>query len=115
VIVLNDRILAEGVAALLKTAGEDATAFTSTTLALSALENAGSIEVLISGLEFPAGQPNGISLANLARARRPNIRIAFVGPEELAQYTAGLGQLISLPASAGKLAGVALALLKQDQ
>jgi CheY-like chemotaxis protein len=115
VIVLDDRALAAGVTALLRTAGEDATAFTSTTLALSALEKAASVEVLIAGLNFPAGQPNGVSLANLVRARRPDIRIAFVGPEDLAQFTAGLGQLVPLPASAGKLAGLALSLLKQDQ
>lgn len=114
VIALSDRTLGDSVTAMLRTAGADVTAFTNTTLALSALERAVSVEVLITGLDFPAGQPNGVSLANLARARRPEIKTVFVGSEDLASFTAGLGQFVAQPVSAGRLAGVALALLNQD-
>jgi DNA-binding NarL/FixJ family response regulator len=111
VIAIRDRTLADGVTGLLKAAGGDVMAFASSTLALSAIEKAVSVEVLVVGLDFPAGQPNGVSLANLARARRPEIKVVFVGTEDLAEYTSGIGQFVPLPVSAGKLAGVALALL----
>ena len=39
--------------------------------ALSALENADRADVLITRLTFPPGNPNGVSLALMARAKRP--------------------------------------------
>jgi len=41
--------------------------------ALSALENADRADVLITRLTFPPGNPNGVSLALMARAKRPSI------------------------------------------
>jgi hypothetical protein len=63
--------------------------------ALAALEVAAIAEVLIMCANFPkASDPNGISLALLARTRRPDIKVVFLAPPELARYGDGIGALL---------------------
>ncbi len=72
-------------------------------VALDALEGAALIELLIASLDFPVGKPNGVSLALMARNRRPEMKVIFVGSPDYAQYSAGLGDIIPTPASASEI------------
>ena len=57
--------------------GHDTAAFSVTMSALDALDAASSCEVLITRVQFPPGQPHGVSLALMARNKRPGIKILF--------------------------------------
>jgi CheY-like chemotaxis protein len=67
VVVHNDPAFIERVVTALTIAGCDVAAFTNTMQAIEALEAAQHIEVLITRVLFPMGQPNGVALARMAR------------------------------------------------
>jgi hypothetical protein len=52
-------------------------------LVFDALTDADRIELLITSVNFAAGQPNGVSLARMARMRRPGLTVLFIGEAEL--------------------------------
>lgn len=97
VAVLEQPGLADQVVEKLSAAGHDAAALPDPMVALNALEGAVRIEVLVTGLDHGPNRPNGISLALLARSKRPGIRVLFVGDGSLAHYAAGLGDFLSEP------------------
>ena len=97
VAVLDQPGVADEVVARLTTAGYDAAALPDPMAALNALEGAVRIEVLVTGLDHGPNKPNGISLALMARSKRPGIRVLFVGDGELAHYAAGLGEFLAEP------------------
>jgi DNA-binding NtrC family response regulator len=95
VLVHADREFLTTAEAALRTAGLGVAAFSSSLAALAALEVAAIAEVLITCANFPkASDPNGISLALLARTRRPDIKVIFHVPQELARYGDGIGALL---------------------
>jgi DNA-binding NtrC family response regulator len=67
--------------------------------ALDILERPGRIDVLITRVAFPAGQPNGISLARMARLKRSGIEVIFAGRAENGRHTDGLGAFLATPLS----------------
>ena len=80
--------------------------------AVNALEQAASIELLITSVHFPPGQPNGISLALMLRNRRPTVKILFVGPLDTDRLVGGLGALVPTPATAEAIVDRAKAMLE---
>ena len=62
VVVHDDPVFGEATLAALCDAGHDVVAFQDTMSALDAREVAQPIELLITRLQFPAGQPNRVSL-----------------------------------------------------
>ena len=56
----------------LRAAGYDVIAFADSMSALNALKGALRVEVLITRVLFPEGQPNGVSLGLMARLDRPS-------------------------------------------
>ena len=76
VFVHADREFLATAEAALRTAGLGVAAFPSSMAALAALEVAAIGDVLITCADFPkASDPNGISLALVARTRRPDIKV----------------------------------------
>jgi hypothetical protein len=71
--------------------------FTDPVQALTALEIARNITFLITRLQFDDRQPVGLSLARLARAARPQVRVVFTGPPEHRQHAMGIGEFIPEP------------------
>ena len=69
VVVHDDQEFIDGTMAALVAAGHDVRAFTDTMSALKALERAQRVEVLVTPVVFPPGQPNGVSLALIARTQ----------------------------------------------
>jgi DNA-binding NtrC family response regulator len=73
VVVHDDPDFREGAVTALAAAGYDIAVFTGSMEALGAFEVAERIELLITGVVFPEGTPNGVSLARMAKMRKPGI------------------------------------------
>src|ERR1700733_9740059 len=85
-------------------AGHDVRAFTDTMSALKALERAQRVEVLVTRVVFPAGQPNGVSLALIAKLKRPGVKVLFAAEHETREHTEGLGEFLPAPADSLEIA-----------
>ena len=103
VVVLNEPEIAEEAASALRAQGQDALALADSMTALELLERAERLEVLVTGVDFAPGKPNGIALGRMARLKRPGIRVLFVGPADLEELADGLGAFMSSPATAPQL------------
>jgi DNA-binding NtrC family response regulator len=88
IIAHDDSEFVDTMVTALRLAGLDVLGFASSMSALEALEAAQRIEVLITRVRFPEGQQNGISLALMARMKRPAIKVLFVAAPD----TEGVGQ-----------------------
>ena len=62
--------------------------------ALFALEMAQRVEVLITCVLFPEGQPNGVALGLMARTKRPGIKVLFVERPDTQVHTDGVGEFL---------------------
>ena len=78
----------------LRAAGYDVIAFADSMSALTALEAAHRVEVLITRVLFPEGQPNGVSLGLMARLKRPGLKVLYVARPDTQEHTEGLGEFL---------------------
>lgn len=100
IIVHDDPEFLAGACRALKDDGHDSViGFSDSMAALSALRAAKTVDVLITGTEFPPGKPNGISLALLTKRLRPAVKILFVAPPEHQEHADGLGEFLPSPIS----------------
>ena len=97
VIVHDEPDFADSLTTALRSAGHDVATFTDPTAGLDALDEAHRVEVLITRVAFPPGKPNGVSLARMARYKRPGIRVVFAALPELEKHTDGLGEFMPMP------------------
>jgi hypothetical protein len=104
IVVVHDD--ASFTAAVLEKLGPNVAWFTDPTVALTALETARKITFLITRLQFADGQPIGLSLARLARAAKPDVRVVFTGKPQHRGFARGLGEFIPEPVEATHLAMV---------
>ncbi|HEX4113542.1 MAG TPA: hypothetical protein VH020_13500 [Stellaceae bacterium] len=112
VVVHDDPEFLQSVCNALQFDGHDSVAGLSDSLmALSALEVAESVDLLITGMHFPQGKPNGISLALIARRMRPNVKILFAAPPEDQKHADGLGEFLPAPVSIPYLIAIVRGLL----
>jgi DNA-binding response OmpR family regulator len=87
----------------LRAAGYDVASFTDPMLALDALDEARTVELLITRIILPAGKPDGLALSRMARLRRPQIHILLMATAEAKHLTRGWGEYLPLPATAEEL------------
>jgi DNA-binding NtrC family response regulator len=113
VIMVHDspRFVEEAVAAL-RLAGLDVVTFADPNEALTALENA-RFDILITRVRFAPGRPNGVSLAQMARLKRPGIKVLFTVAPENVEYTEGLGEFVSAPIDIPQLVAMVAKLASQ--
>jgi len=97
VVVHDDPEFAEQVVSALAGLGHDAVAFTDPMKALEALDDPKKIELLITRVRFQPGKPNGVSLARMARQKRPRIKVLFTALPEFAELVDGVGEFMPLP------------------
>lgn len=98
IVVVHDApYFAEEIATVLRAKGRDVAAFTDPMSALSALESAEKIQLLAARAEFQPGKPNGVSLALMARLKRPGILTLLTGPQEIAHHAEGIGEFLPAP------------------
>ena len=74
--------------------------------ALWALETAERVAFLVTRVQFADRQPIGLSLARMARATRPEVRVIFTGGPNHREFTRGLGEFIPEPVSVSNVAVV---------
>jgi hypothetical protein len=116
VVVLDEPGFAEKAADELKAAGYYAIALPDSMAAVDAVqEQCKSMELLITCPEFQPGKPTGISVARMARYRRRDIKALFIGPDNLAQFTADLGAYLTPPVTVQQVVEEAVHLLNSDE
>ena len=108
VLVHDDKAFLEEVAAAFAAVGHDIATFERS---MTALEAAQSVDVLITRLNFPAGNPNGVSLARVTRNSRPGIKVFFFGPAQMQEYTDGVGDFLPYPITVSELVEMVAKLL----
>ena len=79
----------------LRAAGYDVIAFADSMSGLTALEAAHRVEVLITRVLFPEGQPNGVSLGLMARLKRPGLKVLYVARPGYQEHTEGVGEVLA--------------------
>jgi hypothetical protein len=111
VVVLDDLDFAAQAVGGLAAQNYEAIALPDPLAALDALESPVRVEVLITCTIHAEGQPNGVSLALMARSKRPDVKIIFVGTPEQARYTDGLGTFLVSPTTVETMVETAVSLL----
>jgi len=82
--------------------------------ALTTLDNATRIELLVTCPEFAPGQPNGVALTLMARSKRPGIKTLFVGAKEFLPFTEGLGSFMASPVTVPQIVDAVTRMLLPD-
>jgi DNA-binding NtrC family response regulator len=101
VVVHDDPTFLNYVVSALQGADYDAFGYTETMAALDALETAEHVEVLITRITFPEGTPHGVSLALMARIKRPGLKVLFVVRPEMIHHAQRVGEILVMPVTAG--------------
>jgi DNA-binding NtrC family response regulator len=99
VVVQDDVVFLAAIEAALRAEGHDVAAFSNSLLAWDALASRNRVEVLITRIRFPAGQPHGVALSHQARMGHPGVRVLFTALPEFRCHTEGLGTFLPLPVS----------------
>jgi hypothetical protein len=107
VVVLNDPELADATVSALTADGYDALAVHDSMAALTLLEQAEDIELLVASTYFGPQKPTGAALALMTRISRPGLKAIFTGNPELAALLEDIGHVISGPVSPSKMVNTA--------
>jgi DNA-binding NtrC family response regulator len=99
VVVHEDSDIVQGYCEALKAAGHEVEGFLDPMAALTALESAHAIRLVITAGDFGPGKLNGVALARMARVKKPRMTILFVAPAEDKPFAEGLGEFLQAPAS----------------
>jgi DNA-binding NtrC family response regulator len=110
VVALSDAIVCDETADALSQAGYGALPLPSSLAALGALESARR-ELLIVRAACGPGELDGIALAQMARAKRPDIKVLLIGERRLAHHMEGLGAFLVAPADAPQIVRKAIEML----
>ena len=86
VLVHRDRDYLTQAAEALRATGLPVAAFWDSLAALNALERAETSEVLVTLLDLPNGMPNGLSLALVAKSKRPRLKVLFLAEPEMVRH-----------------------------
>jgi DNA-binding NtrC family response regulator len=108
----EDFVIAATVA--LRNAGYTIVAFTDSMLALEALLEARTVELLITRIEFTTGKPNGVALARIGRGKRAGLKVVFTARPEFAKLAEGLGAFLPLRPNVADLVETVARLLGDD-
>jgi DNA-binding NtrC family response regulator len=99
VVAHDDPEFLESTVQALRDAGHDVASFADCISTINAFEGAQRSELLITRMIFGPGQQNGVSLARMARMKRPKIKVLFVALPEMEVHAEGLGEFMAAPAA----------------
>jgi DNA-binding NtrC family response regulator len=114
VLVHDESEFRDAFAAALRLAGYRVEAFFDPMDAWDIWDSTGNIAMLITRVRFPPGKPNGITLARMARFKRPGIRVLFAALPEFAEHANGLGTFMPTPVLIPDIVDIVGRLLKSD-
>jgi DNA-binding NtrC family response regulator len=103
VIADHNHVDLEAAATAIRDAGYDVATFDDSMAALIAVEQAETVRVLVTRLNFPQGKPNGLSIASMLWAKRPSLKVIFIARADMAEFTGGIGELLTRPVDLPKL------------
>lgn len=103
VVVHDEQRFADEVVGLLRQAGLEAIGCGTSMMALRLLESARTIELLVTGVEFPE-PPHGLALALMAQDKRPGTRVLFTALEKYRADTKDIGTFLPLPVTPAQVA-----------
>jgi DNA-binding NtrC family response regulator len=115
VLVHNESVFLRACEFSLRSAGYVVEAFDNPLSALSRLERPDHVEVLVTRTQFPPGQPNGVALANMARAHKSSIQIVITSAPELGEHGEGLGVVLQAPVSPANVVKAVRNAMIEDQ
>jgi DNA-binding NtrC family response regulator len=97
VVVVHDdpEFIKRTVTALL-VAGHEVAAFSDTMAATAALPTSQRMDILITRMRFPQGQPHGVSLARMTRMKHPGVKVLFVAWPEFTAHAEGVGEFLPI-------------------
>jgi DNA-binding NtrC family response regulator len=98
-IVHNDDDFTTRAVAALEAEGNTVTTSSAVVDALDKLDAMPPPDVLITRMRFEPGRPNGLSLANMARHKHPQMKIIFTALRQFQRDVAGLGTFLAAPVS----------------
>lgn len=110
----TDAIFLATTSSAIATLGRKVAVFDNSMAALMALEADGLARLLITGVSFPPGQPNGVSLATVAARHRPGLRVLFVCDTGDREYTDPVGSFLPATVSPEEIARTAHDLLSRE-
>jgi hypothetical protein len=70
--------------------------------------------MLITRLQFPPGQPNGVALGRMARVKRPGVNVLFVGQQESREHADGVGEFLAAPVTAADVVSMVGTILAEQ-
>jgi DNA-binding NtrC family response regulator len=114
VVVHDDPEFRETATTALEAAGHEVRAFSDSMSAIEAFEAVESVELLITRTVFPAGTPNGVSLARMARMKKPKLRVLFAARDENRAHTEGVGEFLAVPVTGAKVVAAVERMLAED-
>ena len=112
--VHDDTEFATDVVAGLRQAAYDVMAFADSHSALDAMEAARTVELVITPVQFPPGQPNGVSLGLMARNKRRGVKILFLARPENEGFADGIGEVLVAPVTANDVVAKAQEILSES-
>jgi DNA-binding NtrC family response regulator len=115
VVVHDDLTFLEPLATALRAESHEVVAFDDPISAWDALRTGSQVELLITRVQFPAGKPHGIALAQWARSSLPDIRVLFTALPGMETYAEGLGMFLPMPASVPQVVEIVARLLATDR
>jgi ActR/RegA family two-component response regulator len=80
--------------------------------ALTALETADRVELVITRVQFPVGRSNGAALALMARQKRPDVKVLFVCRPSFRRHVYDLGCVLATPVTASQIVEAVTRLLR---
>lgn len=111
VVVLQDSVALNAVACAIRSNGHTVQPFVDPLRALSALEQAHKVELLITCVSFVTGKGNGRSLVLMTRMKRPDVKCIFLVQPGEDHHVRDLGECLPLPVDVPRLAQLAEAML----
>jgi DNA-binding NtrC family response regulator len=95
VVAHDDPFVREPVVTALTRAEYDVAVFADPMAALNDIDD--QTNALITEMRFPPGHPNGVSLARMALAKRPGLRVLLTAQAQFRKYADGLGVFLPAP------------------
>jgi DNA-binding NtrC family response regulator len=89
--------------------------FTDSMAAVLFFDTPNPVDVLVTRIQFGKGRPHGVSLAYIAKRKRPGVKVVFVAKPEFAQDAEGIGEFHPMPLPAAEVVHIVKRLLAANQ
>ena len=114
ILVHDDPVFTENVSLALRGAGYDVVVFGHPMDALAAIEQSDPATMLITRVQFPAGMPHGIALAQMVQMKRPAMKVLITGKPQFAEHAQDVGTFLPHPVRSAQVVAAVDGLLNGE-